>query len=162
MIRAGEERDLAQLLAMSALMRDETITMRAILIDEAKLASVYRRAFDPNDDRMCLFVYERSGQIQGGMLGYIAEYYFSRELFAADLYLYVTPECRRSLASGLVARRLFQGYRDWAIARGVREVRAGVSTGIMVQAAHRFYMGLGMTHIGGHYTLPVVAKDAPA
>jgi predicted GNAT superfamily acetyltransferase len=156
MIRPGEAKDLEQLMAMSARLRDESLTMRDISIDEAKLRSVYARAFDPADEKVSLFVYERNGVIEGGMLGFIAEYYFSRERYAADLFLYVSPQCRRGLMSGIIARRLYERFRDWSVARGVREVRMGVSTGIAIECAHRFYMSLGMTHIGGHYSLPIV------
>ena len=92
------------------------------------------------------------------MLGFIAEYYFSRERFATDLYLYVAPDQRRGLMSGVVARRLFERYRDWTAARGVREVRVNVSTGVALESSHRFFMSLGLTHIGGHYSLPLPRK----
>jgi GNAT superfamily N-acetyltransferase len=155
MIRLGEVKDLPQLMALSMRLRDESATMREVTIDEAKLTSVYKRAFDPADERVALFVYERQTVIAGAMLGFISEYYFSRDVFAADLYLYVAPECRRGLMGGTIARRLFERYRDWAMARGVREVRTGVSTGIAIEAAHRLYLALGMTHIGGLYSLPI-------
>ena len=129
--------------------------MRHVTIDEAKLTAVYRRALDRNDERVCLFVHERKGHVQGGMLGFIAEYYFSRERFATDLYLYVDPECRKGLMSGVIARRLFERYRDWASERAVREIRVCVSTGIGVEGSHRSFTSMGMTHIGGHYSLPM-------
>ncbi len=153
MIRKGREQDLPQLLALSRALRDETLTMRHISMDEAKLTSVYRRAFDDNDKRVCLFVYERDGLIGGGLLGAISEYYFSRELCASDLYLYVAPRYRRGLMGGMIARRLFECYRDWAREAGVREIRTGVSTGIAMEAAHRFYTAMGMTHLGGLYSI---------
>lgn len=158
MIRSGRQDDLPQLMALSARLRDESVTMRDIVIDEAKLKAVYARAFDPADDRVCLFVYERNGELAGGMLGFIAEYYFSRERFATDLYLYVAPAHRRGLVSGIVARRLFDRYRDWTAERGVREVRVNVSTGVALEGSHRFFTSLGLTHIGGHYSLPLPRK----
>ena len=153
MIRKGRERDLPQLLAISKALRDETLTMRQVSMDEAKLTSIYRRAFDENDKRVCLFVYERDGLIGGGLLAAISEYYFSRELCASDLYLYVTPQYRRGLMGGMIARRLFECYRDWAREAGVREVRTGVSTGVARETAHRFYTAMGMIHLGGLYSL---------
>jgi hypothetical protein len=153
MIRAGKEDDLPQLMALAVELRDESVSMRDIPIDAAKLTGVYRRAFDPADERVCLFVYESKGQIEGGMLGFIAEYYFSRERFATDLYLYVRPNLRRGLMSGLIAKKLFGHYRDWAFARGVREVRVSVNTGMEVEGTHRFMTAMGMIHIGGNYAI---------
>jgi hypothetical protein len=153
-VRAGLESDLPRLLALSTRLRDESLTMRGVSIDTPKLTKVFRRAFDPNDPRVCIFLHEHDGEIRGGMLGYIAEYYFSRELFATDLFLYVDTNLRRGLLSGVIARRLFQAYRDWAFAGGVREVRICVSTGIAIDGAHRFFTSMDMLHIGGHYSQP--------
>lgn len=100
MIWPGEAKDLQQLMALSARLREESLTMSDIAIDEAKMKSVYARAFDPADE--------------GGMLGFIAEHYFSRERYATDLFIYVSPNCRRGLMSGVIARRLFERYRDWS------------------------------------------------
>lgn len=127
--------------------------MRDVPIDIEKLTKIYNRAFDEADQRVCIFVYETQGLIRGGMLGYIAEYYFSRERFATDLFLYVDRSVRAGVVSGLIARRLFGRYRDWAAAQGVREIRICVSTGIAIEGAHRFFMAQGMQHIGGHYSL---------
>lgn len=128
--------------------------MRHVSVDVPKLTKVFRRAFDPNDNRVCIFIKEIDGAIRGGMLGFISEYYFSRELFAIDLFLYVDADFRRGLMSGVVARRLFQAYRDWALAQGVCEVRICVSTGIALEGSHRFFSSMDMLHIGGHYSLP--------
>ena len=155
MIRKGEAADLPQLLRLSERLRDESLTMSGIPIDLAKLTKVYSRAFDPADERVAIFVYEIAGEIRGGMLGFIAEYFFSTERFATDLYLYVDPGIRRGLMSGMIARRLFEAYRGWAISEGAREIRICVSTGIALDASHRFFTAMGMTHIGGHYSLPI-------
>ncbi len=153
MIRKAREQDLPQLLALSKALRDETVTTRQVSIDENKLTFIYRRAFDEKDERVCLFVYERDGLIGGGLLAVISEYYFSRELYASDLYLYVAPHHRRGLMGGMIARRLFDRYCDWVRKAGVRELRTGVSTGIAMEAAHRFYTAMGMVHLGGIYSL---------
>ena len=161
MIRPGCERDLPPLLALSKALRDESETFRAISIDPAKLTGVLRRAIDPADDRACVFVCETSGKLRGAVLAVTSEYFFSRERFAADLFLYVEPASRRGLMGGVIARRLWESYRDWAIARGVRDVRNGVSTGIAIDAAHRFFTSLGMRHLGGLYTLAIETKAKP-
>jgi hypothetical protein len=87
------------------------------------------------------------------MLGCITEYYFSRERFAVEMFLYVAPALRRSLASGRIARQLYERFRDWALSHEIREIRTGVSTGIAVEATHRFYVGMGMKHSGEIYSL---------
>lgn len=159
MIRAGQPDDLAQLIALSTRLRDESPSFRGITIDEAKLSALYMRGFDPKDTSVCVFVYERSGLLGGAVVGVQAEYFFSRERYAADLYLYVDPDLRRGLMSGVIAKRLWERFRDWAAAAGLREVRNGVTTGIAVDTAHRFFTGVGMTHVGGMYALPLGARQ---
>ena len=54
---------------------------------------------------------------------------------------------------GIIAKRLFECYRDWALGHGVREVRVCVSTGVALESSHRLLTGMQMRHIGGHYSL---------
>ena len=89
MIRKGREQDPPQLLAISKALRDETLTMRQVSVDEAKLTSIYRRAFDENDKRVCLFVYERDGLIGGGLLAAISEDYF-RASSAHPIFIFMS------------------------------------------------------------------------
>src|SRR5262245_44658988 len=142
MIRAAIPEDLPQLMALAKALRDESVTMSAIAIDETKLTNVYRAALDSTDDRFSMFVYDSGRGIEGGMLGCISDYYFSKERFAIDLFLYVKPALRRGLMGGIIAKRLFERYRDWALAQGVREVRVCVSTGVALESSHRLLTGM--------------------
>jgi GNAT superfamily N-acetyltransferase len=155
MIRKGEARDLEQLLALATALKNESEITRDVSLDREKLSATFKRGFDPDDPHVCVIVYETGSTIRGATVGIEAEYFFSRERYVADLFLYVDPSCRRGLMSGVIARRLWEGFRDWARERGVRELRNGVSTGIAVDAAHRFFLSLGMQHIGGFYRLPL-------
>ncbi len=160
MIRRATEKDLPQLIELATRLRDESPVFRDISIDTEKLTALYKRGFDTKANGVCIFVYERTGRIQGAMLGVQAEYFFSRERYAADLFLFVDQELRRGLMSGVIAKRLWEQFRDWAAAQGLREVRNGVTTGIAIEGAHRFFTKLGMQHIGGMYALPLQKAKA--
>lgn len=153
MIRPGRHSDIPQLMNLCVALRNESEIMRTISIDLGKLEHLLRLATSPEGEMLCLYVYELDGKVRGAVLGLEAEYFFSKERYASDLFLYVDQSCRRGLLSGLVARRLWQQFHDWAKARGVRELRNGVSTGIGIEAAHRFFLSVGMRHIGGLYAL---------
>ncbi len=155
MIRIGTKSDLAPLLALASALKNESEFTRDVSLDAEKLTATFERGFDPEDPHVCVIVYETGGQLRGACVGIEAEYFFSRERYVADLFLYVDPVCRRGLMSGLIAKRLWEGFRDWAKSRGVREMRNGVSTGIAIEASHRFFVALGMQHIGGFYRLPL-------
>lgn len=154
MIRNGRTEDLGQLLALATALKNESELTRDVSLDAAKLTATFERGFDPTDPHVCVIVYETGGCLRGACVGIEAEYFFSRERYAADLFLYVDPVCRRGLMSGVIAKRLWEGFRDWARGRGVREMRNGVSTGIAIEVSHRFFVALGMQHIGGFYRLP--------
>ena len=74
----------------------------------------------------------------------------SRPHIAVDLCLYVLPERRGST----LAVRLWKSCRDWAAAKGAVDLTHAVSTGINIDATHRFFTGMGMTHVGGIYKMP--------
>lgn len=70
------------------------------------------------------FVADEGGAIIGVALGFLQTYFFSDELYAADLAVYVTPEHRGSST----ALRLVRALEQWAFASGARELTLGTST----------------------------------
>jgi GNAT superfamily N-acetyltransferase len=97
----------------------------------------------------CGLVAEHDQALVGMLGGYLTDYFFCHEKLACDLVLFVEPDHRSSPA----AARLIQGFRQWARARGAREVCLGVSTNINTAGIDRFYRSLGFTPVGGLYKL---------
>jgi hypothetical protein len=75
-------------------------------------------------------VYPRDQLIAGAVLGVADEHFFTREKYAADLFLHVRPQFRRGLLGGLIATRLWRAFRAWAEAQVARQIRLGATTGI--------------------------------
>lgn len=75
----------------------------------------------------------------GIFVGFIAEDWFGPDRYAADLTFWVRPQSRGSTA----AYRLLLAFEKWAEDRGVEEIRVGISTGISVEQATRFYLKAG-------------------
>lgn len=138
MIRKGREEDLSQLRAL----RDETLTMRGVSTDEAKLAPVYRRAFDGMTNvSACSFISGMACQAVASSARFRNTFFRANSTY--PIYLYA------GLMGGLIVRRLFECSREAA----VREIRTGASAGTEMEAAHRFYTAMVMIHLSGLYSL---------
>lgn len=92
----------------------------------------------------CVLVAERQGAVVGGMAGYCDAHFFSNDLFAADLAVFVEPDRR----GGIAAARLVRAFVDWATRRGARMIQVGISTGVHVEQTTRLYESLGFARVG--------------
>ena len=89
--------------------------------------------------------------IIGMMIGFVTEYWFSSEKFAADLCVYIVPEYRGSSA----ALRLMNLYTKWAVSKPIREIRIGETTRVNPEATAKFYKKLGFVEGGTLFVRPV-------
>lgn len=128
--------------------------MRHVAIDEAKGRQFLEQCIN-NPGRACI-VYD-SGSVDGVIIGYAAEYYFSKEKAAWDLVVYVRPERRGSL----VAYRLISAFREWAKSAGAQTLWLGTAAGVDPNVTRKFYRGIGMEEVGAIYRLDL-RNSAPA
>jgi GNAT superfamily N-acetyltransferase len=98
-------------------------------------------------ESLCALVAVEGGVPVGMMGGYISDYFFCDEKIACDMVIYVEPGRRGTLA----AVRLIGAFREWAAARGAREICLGISTGRDTERTGRFYERLGLRAVGGVY-----------
>lgn len=89
-------------------------------------------------------VAEKDGVIYAMYVGYISEYYFSKDLAGFDQLLFVAPEKR----GGIAAMRLIKEFEEWAYANGAKEVRPACSTGVESEKTRQLYEALGYETIG--------------
>lgn len=92
-------------------------------------------------------VAEQDGKVFGLMLGAVTESWFGGSKVANDFALYVTPEHRGSSA----AVRMVQQFVGWALSRGAKQIRPGVSTGSAT--AVRMYERMGFECVGACFVL---------
>ena len=86
---------------------------------------------------------EGSG-VQGFYLGRVNDWWFTDELVAFDIAVFIDEAHRGSGAAGT----LFETFKAWAKERGAATVFPGISTGVGLERAARFYEGHGMRKIG--------------
>lgn len=85
----------------------------------------------------------------GFLVGFVTEYWFSQERYAAELLLYVSPESRGSVD----AIDLVRAYVAGAKSLNAREVHLENSTGYEVKKVEEFFSRCGFTRVGGNYIL---------
>ena len=143
-MRRATEADIDEMVEMFHIQHAAS-ALRDVPPHEPKLRDLLRHAMGSRE--YACFVYERpSGGLVGMMAGYVVPYFFSLEMAAADLFLFVRPEARGGIAAG----RLWSAFRTWAREAGAGTLRLGTS-GEAPGRTRRFYTGLGMTEIGSVY-----------
>lgn len=86
----------------------------------------------------------KDGIIIGGMLGFIAEAWYSKLKVAYEMVVMVLPEHRGSRAAWL----LIKDFTAWAETAGANQIRVGVGTGPQGYGASRIYGKLGYEAAG--------------
>lgn len=155
-VRPATEADIDELIAMSRVLHAAS-SLRDISFCEPKLRALFRHAITARD-HACL-VYQRADRTLSGMLvGFVTQHFFSLELMASDLFVFVRPEAR----GGIAAARLWSAFREWAIAAGAVTLCFGTIGGEAPERTQRFYTGLGMREVGSLYLQPLNKSAASA
>lgn len=90
-------------------------------------------------------VHVKDGEIDGGMVGYMGNPWFSGERVASELALFVVPGKR----GGMAAWYLLSEFGAWAENQGAREITLAITTGVKVEETGRMYQRLGFEQVGG-------------
>jgi GNAT superfamily N-acetyltransferase len=146
-VRKAVEADIGEIMALLAVMLKES-TYRAIPLHEDKLRA-FLRFTSTDKNHACLVYQARDGRIDGVILGFVTEHWFSLEKGVWDLALFVRPERRGGIAAG----RLWSAFKTWAQAAGAKTLCLGTVAGIAPERTRRFYTGLGMTEVGSLFLL---------
>lgn len=90
-------------------------------------------------------VHVKDGEIDGGMVGYMGNPWFSGERVASELALFVVPGKR----GGMAAWYLLSEFGAWAENQGAKEITLAITTGVKVEETGRMYQRLGFEQVGG-------------
>jgi GNAT superfamily N-acetyltransferase len=140
MIRIATRDDLSVLLVLGRRLHQES-AYRFLPFDAAKVAASAEALIAGAG-------YVAIAGDWGMFAGGLAEYWFSRAQYAADLCLYLAPERRRTLAGAQAVAAFIRGFRAWAQARGATELTLAVTTGIHTEATARLYERFGLVRAG--------------
>lgn len=143
MLRAAQHADMRDMLKLGRQMHAES-WYAYLPFDEEKVANLLHTLI--SHELGFAQVIEQDGEIIGGLLGFIGEFWFCHERIASDYALFVTPGRRGSIG----AVRLVKHFIEWADLHHA-EVSLAVSTGVRIQETGELYEALGLTHVGGVY-----------
>lgn len=144
-VREATLADLPRLLELMAEFHDNSLQARMPL-NAGKVEALLRGCIS-NANR-CAFAWDPSpggdGRAEGFYLGHVDAWWFTDELVAFDIAVYVAEGHRGGGAAG----KLFTAFTDWARGKGAVTVWPGISTGVGLERAARFYEGHGLTKVG--------------
>lgn len=143
MIRVATEADIPRIVELGRHLHAESDEYACISYDPDKVAETMTGLISQSG---VIFLYERDGEIVGGLAGTVTEFWFSREKIACDYSLFIEPAHRH----GLIAVRLVLAFHAWSKIMGARQIKMGVTTGIT--GADRLYQSLGMRHCGNLFS----------
>jgi len=148
-IRPAAPPDIPALVELLLAMRDET-RYAGLDVSPERLARNLGTQFSRMDAAQCCFVAENAeGTLVGVLAGSLRQFIFQEFVTATEGLFYVHPGARGTTA----AVKLIYAFREWAIARGVREVQFSVRSGKDIARTDRLMKRLGFNLIGGNYSL---------
>lgn len=145
MIRVATHDDIPRLIDLGKMLHDQS-SFAALDFDRIKVRASLLAIIDGAG---VVFVAERDGEIVGGFAGGVASHWFGNDMFGFDYSFFIEPTRRH----GITAIKLLTAFREWAKLRGAREIRLGISTGIMIEQTGALYEAFGMTLTGPLYRM---------
>lgn len=137
------DEDLEQLLDISEQMHQEAPHFKNKKFDRSKMSKILL-ATKTHPNKMFLTYSKNNGVIEGGILGRISEQYFSDELVAGDMAMFVKPEHRGSI----LFVRLFKNFEKWSKDNKATSIVIGHTTGINMDKVQGMYTRLGYNTMG--------------
>ena len=142
-IRKAEEKDIPSILVLGRRMHAESPRFSSFAFNPDKCADLCRNLITSPMGRV--FVAEKEKEILGVFAGFVAEHFFSDELTASDVAVYVLPEYR----NGMAFIRMLQAFEDSVTPdNGSIEVTLGISTEINPEKTRRLYACMGYSNVG--------------
>ena len=137
------DEDLEQLLTIGEEVVKESPHYRHKKFDRSKLSKVLL-ATRVHPNKIFITYSKKEGRIEGVILGRISEQYFSDELVASDMVMFVKPEHRGSP----LFVRLFKNFEKWSKDNKATSIVIGHTTGINMDKVQGMYTRLGYNTMG--------------
>ncbi|WP_408595562.1 N-acetyltransferase family protein [Limnohabitans sp.] len=116
-------------------------------LDEQKLRNIFLEQLSSPRVACCLLAYKSDGIVVGMLVGFVTEFFFTRQLVAQDRVFFVLPEYRGTSA----AVRLLTAFRKWAENRNVQELNINMSVAVDMPRFERFMTHMGFAKCGTNF-----------
>lgn len=141
-IRKATADDYPGLIWLGRMMHQESPRYSRMTFSDAKCENLISRL---TQSSMGLVLVAHEGREMVGMLGgVVMPYFFSDDLLAQELVVYVRPECR----GGTTAVKLVRHFENWATSKGASEIQMGVTTGVHTDRTADFYEAMDFSRVG--------------
>lgn len=140
MLRNATHADIPRLVELGRAMHAEAPHFSGLRFDGAKLGATIGHVIDHGFARVAVV----DGRIVGGMLALATPHWFSPDLVACDLALFIDAEHR----GGTAGPRLLQAYAEWARDMGAAIVTLGLTTGINTERTAAMCERMGWRRAG--------------
>jgi GNAT superfamily N-acetyltransferase len=142
MIREADHTDIERLVLLGSFMHRESPRFSGLTFDAGRLATTLGNVID--SPQGFAWVAESRGLVVGGLMGLLTPHWFSPDLTACDLALFMLPEHRGTMAP----TRLLNAYVAWAHDRGAKQILLGLMTGLHVEQTEALCERLGWRRAG--------------
>lgn len=140
-VRRMATQDIVHCVHLGKLMHEES-SYSFLSYHPVKVANLLK--FSIENENYFAMVAENDRTIVGVMLGHVTPYYFSDDLIAQDLVVFVKKEHRGSFAGV----SLINKFCDWADSKGCKETLMGITAGIETDRLKKLYEKLGFEQAG--------------
>jgi hypothetical protein len=94
--------------------------------------------------KVCVVYAKEGDEIIGGILGHMTPQYFSGDMVASDLGMFLKPEHR----GGTAFVRLFKAFERWAVEHKATSIIVGHTTGNNTEKSKSMFTKLGYLFLG--------------
>lgn len=116
-----------------------------VTLDVPKVVHLFTNILT-NPDYFGVYAETGDGKPVGTVLGFMQEYYMSRERFASDMGVMLLPEYRND--SPKLLGTMISRFEAWAISRGAKEIMISTSTGAHGHRYPKYIESLGYEMVG--------------
>ena len=142
MLRLATLDDIPRMVELGRAMHAESPVFAGMSFDADRLAGTARLAIESPHGFAA--VAEREGVVIGGLMAMATPHYFSRDLVACDLALFIDSQYR----GGMAAPRLIGAYAEWARGVGAAKILLASMAGINSDVLEALCLRLGGRRAG--------------
>lgn len=139
--------DALKLLELGYQMHQESPNFRNRKYDRERIWKLLDQSL-LSPSRVCVLIAKEENTIIGFLVGTMTEQYFSGDLLANDLAMYILPEHR----GGRTFFRLLEAFEEWSISNKATAIILGHTTGINLEKSKGLFLKRKYSLMGHIFT----------
>lgn len=148
-VRDAIDHEVYKMVEISEIILAESPTYTLMTFDKEKSANYLYGAIVKQPGWFLRVIADESNEIVGGMLCYCETSLFGPDKLAYDVTIMIQKEYRGRCLPQII--QIVDEYKKWALNEGAKVIKIGVSSGLNIDKADKFFQMLGFDKIGGMY-----------